>query len=306
MRLLRWILSAALIVALVGPSGPAAAAAGTFSDDDGTPYEKAIEELAARDIVTGCDDKPHAYCPTVPVRRDQAASLLARAFDLPAADRDYFTDDDGNAHEDAINRLANADISLGCADAGAYCVDQTIRRDQMASLLVRAGNGKATNKAYFRDVGFAHRRAINRLASAGITAGCRDTPPWFCPHNTVLRGELAVFLARALDLQPRTRLTPLPDAGAKPRRRVERPRNASGTTVWDRLARCESGGVWSLDAGNGYYGGLQFSLSSWRAVGGTGYPHEASREEQIRRGKKLKAGQGWGAWPSCTSKLGLR
>ena len=76
--------------------------------------------------------------------------------------------------------------------------------------------------------------------------------------------------------------------------------------VWDRLAQCESGGNWKINTGNGYYGGIQFSLSSWRAVGGTGYPHQASKAEQIRRGELLKAKQGWGAWPACTRKLGLR
>jgi hypothetical protein len=75
--------------------------------------------------------------------------------------------------------------------------------------------------------------------------------------------------------------------------------------VWDQLAQCESGGNWSINTGNGYYGGLQFSLSSWKAVGGSGYPHENSREEQIRRGEMLQARQGWGAWPSCAAKLGL-
>lgn len=76
--------------------------------------------------------------------------------------------------------------------------------------------------------------------------------------------------------------------------------------VWDRLAQCESGGNWAINTGNGYYGGLQFSLSSWRAVGGTGYPHQASKAEQINRAEKLQAIQGWGAWPACTAKLGIR
>jgi len=80
---------------------------------------------------------------------------------------------------------------------------------------------------------------------------------------------------------------------------------ASGS-VWDRLAQCESGGNWRINTGNGYYGGLQFSLSSWRAVGGSGLPSDASREEQIARGEMLKARQGWGAWPACTAKLGIR
>lgn len=77
-------------------------------------------------------------------------------------------------------------------------------------------------------------------------------------------------------------------------------------SVWDRLAQCESGGDWSINTGNGFYGGLQFSLTSWRGVGGTGYPHQHSRAEQIHRAEKLKAIQGWGAWPGCSRKLGLR
>lgn len=76
--------------------------------------------------------------------------------------------------------------------------------------------------------------------------------------------------------------------------------------VWDRLAACESGGNWSINTGNGYYGGLQFSLPTWRSVGGTGYPHQASKSEQIARAKILQARSGWGQWPACTAKLGLR
>jgi resuscitation-promoting factor RpfB len=80
---------------------------------------------------------------------------------------------------------------------------------------------------------------------------------------------------------------------------------ASGSTVWDELAECESGGNWAINTGNGYYGGLQFTLSTWQAYGGTGYPHEASREEQIAVAERVQAGQGWGAWPACAAELGL-
>ncbi len=93
--------------------------------------------------------------------------------------------------------------------------------------------------------------------------------------------------------------------------RVRTPAPAPAATVpsggvWDSLAQCESGGNWSISTGNGYYGGLQFSLSSWRAVGGQGYPHQASKAEQIARAQALQAIQGWGAWPACTAKLGIR
>ncbi|MGB4759187.1 MAG: transglycosylase family protein [Candidatus Saccharimonadales bacterium] len=80
----------------------------------------------------------------------------------------------------------------------------------------------------------------------------------------------------------------------------------SNGSVWDQIAACESGGNWAINTGNGYYGGLQFSLSSWRAVGGSGLPSDASRDEQIARGEMLKVRQGWGAWPACSAKLGLR
>ena len=81
---------------------------------------------------------------------------------------------------------------------------------------------------------------------------------------------------------------------------------AGGNTVWDALARCESGGNWAINTGNGYYGGLQFSLGTWRAYGGTGLPSQASRETQIAIATKLRnASGGYGAWPGCAAKLGL-
>ncbi|GAA1802624.1 hypothetical protein GCM10009713_10390 [Brevibacterium celere] len=76
-------------------------------------------------------------------------------------------------------------------------------------------------------------------------------------------------------------------------------------SVWDRVAACESSGDWSINTGNGYYGGLQFSLQTWKAFGGEGMPHEASREEQIRIAQKTLAVQGPGAWPTCGKKAGL-
>ena len=81
---------------------------------------------------------------------------------------------------------------------------------------------------------------------------------------------------------------------------------ASGSTVWDALARCESGGNWAINTGNGYYGGLQFSLGTWQAYGGSGLPSSNSREEQIRIATKVRdASGGYGAWPACAASLGL-
>jgi hypothetical protein len=68
---------------------------------------------------------------------------------------------------------------------------------------------------------------------------------------------------------------------------------------WDAIAACESGGNWATSTGNGYYGGLQFTMGTWRANGGTGSPQNASREEQIRVAENVLNSQGIGAWPSC-------
>jgi hypothetical protein len=75
---------------------------------------------------------------------------------------------------------------------------------------------------------------------------------------------------------------------------------------FDRLARCESGGRWNLNTGNGYYGGLQFSASTWHAQGGTGLPSDHTREEQIAIGRVQWRQSRWHAWPSCSRQLGLR
>ena len=81
---------------------------------------------------------------------------------------------------------------------------------------------------------------------------------------------------------------------------------ASGSTVWDQIAACESGGNWAINTGNGYYGGLQFNLSTWQSYGGTGLPSENSRETQIAIAEKVRAATGgYGSWPACSASLGL-
>lgn len=68
---------------------------------------------------------------------------------------------------------------------------------------------------------------------------------------------------------------------------------------WDAVAQCESGGNWAADTGNGFYGGLQFKPSTWRAFGGVGLPSKASREEQIAVASRVLDEQGPYAWPKC-------
>jgi hypothetical protein len=85
--------------------------------------------------------------------------------------------------------------------------------------------------------------------------------------------------------------------------------HAAADTTWDRLAQCESGGRWDINTGNGYQGGLQFSPRTWTGFGGAEFApvaHQATRAEQIVVAERVLAQQGWGAWPSCSRKVGAR
>lgn len=93
--------------------------------------------------------------------------------------------------------------------------------------------------------------------------------------------------------------------GAKPGTEVPPVRDGD---IWDALARCESTGNWGINTGNGYYGGIQFDQSTWERQGGLKYAPRAdlaTREEQIAIAEVTRARQGWGAWPACTSRLGI-
>ncbi|MFB8240734.1 transglycosylase family protein [Kitasatospora purpeofusca] len=84
--------------------------------------------------------------------------------------------------------------------------------------------------------------------------------------------------------------------------------SAAPASTWDAVAQCESGGNWSINTGNGFYGGLQFTSSTWKAFGGTAYApqaNQASKAAQITVAEKVLASQGPGAWPVCSKKAGL-
>lgn len=79
----------------------------------------------------------------------------------------------------------------------------------------------------------------------------------------------------------------------------------AGGDVWARLAQCESG-MRNVNTGNGYYGYFQFSAGTWRSVGGSGLPHHHDYATQLAAAQRLQARSGWGQWPICSRKLGLR
>ena len=210
--------SSAILVALVllGATTPVAAAlppGGTFLDDNGSTFEPSIEAIAAAGITSGCNPPVNdLYCPTGLVTRGQMATFLSRAFDLPTTGTDYFTDDETSQHEAAINRLRASGITAGCG-ATTFCPNGVVTRGQMAAFLARALHLAATSGIHFSDVPAGHRfaSAINRLATAGITAGCGNGR--FCPEGRVTRGQMAAFLRRGLGLPA---MTPPPAVAGNP------------------------------------------------------------------------------------------
>ncbi len=165
-----------------------------FSDVGGSAFVLDIIWLAEVGISNGCGSGQ--FCPTSAVSREQMASFLARALNLPAASTDWFADDAGSVHEPDINRVAQAGITLGCSD-GQYCPKTPVNRDQMASFLARAlALPAATTDWFSDDAGSVHEADINRVAQRGITLGCASG--LYCPANPVTREQMAAFLHRAI------------------------------------------------------------------------------------------------------------
>lgn len=175
------------------PYGLAWAISGPFVDADDSIFRNDILWAWAEGVTMGC--AAARYCPTATVTRDQMASFLVRALELPAGGADRFIDDESSIHEVDINTLARAGITDGCAP-NRYCPTAPVSRAQMASFLVRAlGLAPSGVNRFSDDNGSLHERDINALALAGITSGCGQGR--YCPNDPVTRGEMAAFLHRA-------------------------------------------------------------------------------------------------------------
>jgi resuscitation-promoting factor RpfB len=156
------------------------------------------------------------------------------------------------------------------------------------------GVRKLSYRLTFENGHLVHRK----LLASRVLRGQRNTVVWY---GTRTRPAPAPAPAPAPRQVTRTYSAPAPAPAPAPRTNF-----ASGSTVWDQLAKCESGGNWAINTGNGYYGGLQFTLSTWHAYGGSGYPNQNSRETQIAIATKVRdASGGYGAWPACSQSLGL-
>ena len=173
-------------------------APGDFDDIAGSAHEDAIRAVARAGIATGYDDG--TFRPGQQVTRDQMATFLARALELPeAAEGVGFGDTGGSPHEDAINRVASQGITQGYPD-GTYRPREGVTRDQMASFLLRALElPEAQGEATFEDTaGSPHEEAIDAVAAEGIAQGYDDGT--YRPREGVTRAQMATFLARALEL----------------------------------------------------------------------------------------------------------
>jgi len=193
-----------LTLVIASFSGVAGAATDHFTDDNGNIHEANINYIADLGITLGCNAEGTLFCPGDDVTRAEMASFLARAFNLPAATQDYFTDDSGNIHEANINKIAAAGITIGCTVGGTtFCPDADVTRAEMATFIVRAMGLVPWSAYYFVDVPTTypdHAANINALAGHTITIGCTADGKDFCPGDSVKRDQMASFLARALQL----------------------------------------------------------------------------------------------------------
>ena len=191
--------AAALLVA-------GAVALGGFDDDDGTVHEPAIDALAAEGILEGTECGEGLICPREPFERWVMAVWLIRALDeAPSTASTRFADVNQEMWwAPYVERLAEFDVTLGCATGPAwYCPDRPVTRGQMATFLTRAFDLQPEPPAGFTDTaGHAHADNIDALAAAGITAGCATGPARYCPEGLVTRGQMATFIARALNFVP--------------------------------------------------------------------------------------------------------
>lgn len=221
----------------------------------------------------------------------------------PAASRgDHLPSPTGTLVERAIRRPARVGlIVLATAALGIPMATAQPSGDAVLSATPRAIDVAHPAEPVLFPAVQVHQVGLGGVIAGAVTAGsAREVTPTVRPATSTVTAK-----AKAAKVEPEPKPSAAPEPAPAPAPAPPAPAVAPGSP-WDALAACEAGGNWGINTGNGYYGGLQFSLSSWRAVGGTGYPHEASRETQIAMGERLRAAQGWGAWPACSRRVGLR
>ena len=201
-------LTLVLAMLVIVPPGTVAAA-GRFTDDNGSRYEKAIEAVAAAGVMPGCTTRH--FCPKTVVTKGKMAVYLVRALRLKASVTTRFRDV-SSSQASYVRKIVAAGIMKGCSTT-KFCPKTAITRGRMASYLVKALHLTATGKSKFKDVSKRHRyaTAINRLATAGLAVTCAKSR--FCPDRKITRAETAAFLAKVM---ARTNVTPPPSPPGNP------------------------------------------------------------------------------------------
>lgn len=214
MRLWLRTLTAVFGVLAVGAlATPAEAQGGSYVDDDNSRYESHIETARAEGLITGCNPPANnRICPHEEMTRAHLAVILARAISAPAPKSDHFGDDNGHPAEGAINALVEAGVGTSCAE-DRFCPDRPITRGEMAALIVRTLQIKATvDPGRYSDLGDSlYREPMAKLAAAGGIKSC--DPPLnrkLCPLATVARGEGIYAVVMAMGLGPSGSLSPDP------------------------------------------------------------------------------------------------
>jgi hypothetical protein len=159
-------------------------------------------------------------------------------------------------------------------------------RNPFRSFLLLVGALLMTGMLLIGDVLAEPAHAISRRAPAGGASSYR-------PPSAVRTAQRP---ARRRITRRYRRVAPRPAPAAAP---------VTGD-VWAQLRQCESGGRYDINTGNGYYGAYQFLLSTWNRLGYPGYPHQAPPEVQDEAAQKLQARSGWGQWPACSRRIGVR
>lgn len=178
-----------------------------------------------------------------------------------------------------------ATMGIGTASAGTY--------DDAMSAAHQAGVSSDVTGAIDKAVRDVNPSDVNRVADQAKSAG--------------IPTDIVNDVVKTVSNETPISANHAPKPAPKPQPRAAAP--VSNNSDWDRLAQCESGGNWGINTSNGYYGGLQFSQQTWQGHGGGEFAptaNQASREQQIAVAERVKASQGWGAWPACSSSLGLR
>jgi uncharacterized protein YycO len=243
------VLPAMLILGLFASSA-ASAQEVSFTDLRNDAQRQAVEELAAVDIVRGCE--AGRYCPEGTLNRAHVAALMDRALGLSAdldaalsgADDDAafetsFVDTIDNTHRDAIEAVAGAGLMVGCDD-GTFCPLEPITRGQLATVFQRAFDlpDAPSGTQFYVDAGNTHTAAINAVTHAGISNGCDLVH--FCTSQALNRGHAAIFVARALDMVDRVEIGPFEERKAAYDERVAEEKAAAKAAAAEAEAKARA------------------------------------------------------------------